>query len=66
MSRYKLGRLQIQRLIEGKWVVDGHGKKLTVDKQTREFLKLEVLDSNKYDVIIENREIKIIDKGENV
>lgn len=60
MSRYKLGKLQIQRLIEGKYVVDGHGKKLTVDKQTREVLK--ELDCTKYDVIVENRELKIAEK----
>lgn len=63
MSRYKLGKLQIQRLIEGKWVIDGHGKKLTVDKQTREVLK-ELLDSDEYEAIIDGRELKIVHKGE--
>lgn len=65
MSRYKLGKLQIQRLIDGKYVVDGHGRKFTVDKQTRKMLK-ELYSSDKYDFIIENREIKIIEKGVNV
>lgn len=66
MSRYKLGKLQVKRLIEGKCVVDGHGRKFAADEETKKYL--EIIDSrnlyDKYDIIIDGRAIDIVEKGD--
>lgn len=64
MAKYILSKLQIKRLIDGKHVVDGHGRKLIAGENVKEILS-KIDDSNlydKFDVIIENGGFDIVKK----
>ena len=37
--KYRLGKLQVRRLINGGYVADGRGKRYTASKELREALK---------------------------
>lgn len=56
MSRYKLGKAQIKRLLEDKPIMDGRGRKFIADKETKDMLR--EYDKNnwydKFDIIFEN------------
>jgi hypothetical protein len=56
MSKYTLGKPQIKRLLEGKHVMDGHGRKFIAGDNIKEVLQ--TLDSynlyDKFEVYIEN------------
>lgn len=64
MSRYRLGKMQIKRLLEGKPVMDGHGRKFLATENVKEILK-RIDDSNLYskvDVMVENGGLDIVFK----
>lgn len=56
MARYILGKLQIKRLLDGKHVMDGHGRKFIAGNNIKEVLQ--VIDErnlyDEYEVFIEN------------
>lgn len=67
MSKYRLGKLQIKRLIEGKSVVNGHGQKFYASENIVDTLK-EIDTQNLYDeldIICDGRMIVIKDKVRN-
>jgi hypothetical protein len=56
MSRYKLGKPQIKRLLEGKSVMDGHGRHFYANDEVKKYLH-KIHDNNlydKFDVILED------------
>lgn len=61
MAKYILSKYQIQRLIEGKEIVDSRGRKFVASVALRE--RLSKLDYEKYEVVFENGELAIRDKG---
>ena len=64
MARYILNKNQIKRLIDGKEVVDGHGRKFVAGKGIKEALQL-IDKYNMYEnfvVTIENGKIDILKK----
>lgn len=66
MARYRLGKAQIKRLLDGKPVVDGHGRKYLADKKVKEILR-EMDNYNlcdKLEVFMEDGGIDIVRKGE--
>ena len=56
MSKYILGKPQIKRLLEGKTVMDGHGRKFVAGDNIKEVLQ--TLDDynayDKFEVVIED------------
>ena len=64
MARYILSKNQIKRLIDGKSVIDGHGRKFVAGKELKETLQL--IDKHnlyeKFVVLIENGEMDILKK----
>lgn len=64
MSRYKLGKLQIKRLLEDKPVMDGFGRKYFASEELKETLK--ELDKHnlydRYDVIMYDGGVDILEK----
>lgn len=56
MSKYILGKPQIKRLLEGKTVMDGHGRKFVAGYNIKEVLQ--TLDDynayDKFEVVIED------------
>lgn len=56
MSNYILGKPQIKRLLEGKTVMDGHGRKFCAGDNIKQVLQM--LDEHnlydKFEVVIEN------------
>lgn len=66
MSRYILGKPQIKRLLEGKHVMDGHGRKFIVGDNIKEVLR--TLDEynlyDKFEVYIKNGKLDIRKKVE--
>lgn len=64
MAKYILSKLQIKRLLDGNYVVDGHGKKLIADDNTKDVLreldKLNLYD--KFDAILENGKFDLVKK----
>jgi len=64
MAKYILSKHQIKRLIDGKEVVDGHGRKYFVKGNSMEVLKM-IDERNLYDkftVTVENGEMDIVQK----
>lgn len=64
MSRYKLGKAQINRLLEDKPVMDGHGRKFYASDKTKECLQM-IYNHNlydKFDVIVEDGVLDIVKK----
>lgn len=61
MVRYVLNKYQIQRLIDGKEIVDSRGRKFVASVALRE--KLSKVDYEKHEIIFENGELVIRDKG---
>lgn len=63
--KYILTKAQIKRLIDGKHVSDGRGRKLTAGDNIKEVLR--ALDErnlyDKYDAIIENGSFDLVRKG---
>lgn len=64
MAKYILSKYQIKRLIEGKEVTDGMGKKYVAGENMKKLLnKIDVLDVyEKYEVVFENGSIDIREK----
>lgn len=64
MGRYKLGKTQVKRLLDGGYVMDGHGRKYKAEKNLKEVLQtIDELDAyDKYDLIIENGEFDLVRK----
>lgn len=66
MARYILGKPQIKRLLEGKTVMDGHGRKFCVGDDIKEVLQM--LDNynlyDKFEVYIENGKLDMRKKVE--
>ena len=62
--KYILTKAQIKRLIDGKYVSDGRGRKLTAGDNIKEVLR--VLDErnlyDQYDAIIENGSFDLVRK----
>lgn len=56
MARYILGKLQIKRLLDGKHVMDGHGRKFIAGDNIKEVLqKIDECDLyDIFEVFIEN------------
>ena len=50
MGRYRLGKPQVRRLINDSFIMDGHGRKYTANKELKETLK-EIDDSNTYNEV---------------
>ncbi len=66
MSRYRLGKPQVRRLINGDWVMDGHGRKYFANEEVRAGLK-NFDDNNRYggfDIFLENGKIDIYEKAQ--
>lgn len=61
MAKYILNKYQIKRLIDGKAIVDSRGRKFLASESVKE--QLSKLDCEKYEVVFENRELAIRDKG---
>lgn len=59
MAKYILTKLQIKRLLDGKYVMDGHGRKLIAGKNLKELLG--TIDDHdlydKFEVFIENGQL---------
>lgn len=66
MARYILGKLQIKRLLEGKFVVDERGRKFVAGDNIKEVLqKLDELNLyDKFEVFIENGQFDMRKKVE--
>ena len=64
MAKYILSKLQIKRLLDGNYVVDGHGRKLIADDKTKDVLReLDELNLyDKFDAIIENGKFDVVKK----
>ena len=64
MARYKIGKLQVKRLIENKAVVDGQGRKFLANKEVKDYLtKFDELNLyDKYDIYIDNGGVDIVHK----
>ena len=66
MSKYIFGKPQIKRLLEGKTVMDGHGRKYVAGDNVKEVL--EMLDKynlyDKFEVFIENGQFDVRKKVE--
>lgn len=60
MAKYILNKYQIQRLIDGKEIIDSRGRKFVASVALRE--KLSKVDCEKYEVVFENGELAIRDK----
>ena len=64
MTKYKLGKPQIKRLIEGKSVMDGHGRHFYANDDVKDYLH-KIHDNNLYDrfdVILEDGGLDIVKK----
>lgn len=61
MAKYILNKYQIQRLIDGKEIIDSRGRKFVASVALRE--KLRKVDYEKYEIVFENGELAIRDKG---
>lgn len=61
MAKYILNKYQIKRLIEGKEIIDSRGRKFVASVALRE--RLSKLDHEKYEIVFENGELAIRDKG---
>ena len=61
MAKYILNKYQIKRLIDGKAIVDSRGRKFLASESVKE--QLSKLDCEKYEVVFENGELAIRDKG---
>lgn len=62
MAKYILNKHQIKRLIDGKHVIDGHGRKLIAGENVKGVLQ-KIDENNLYDklkVVIENGELDIL------
>ena len=57
MAKYILSKYQIQRLIDGKEIIDSSGRKFVASESVKELLSK--VDCEKYEVIFENRELDI-------
>lgn len=64
MAKYILNKSQIKRLIDGKYVVDGHGRKFLASENIKEVLrKMDELNAyDKFNAIIENGTFDIVKK----
>ena len=66
MARYILGKPQIKRLLEGKTVMDGRGRKFIAGDNIKEVLQM--LDEHnlydKFEVVIENGQFDMRKKVE--
>lgn len=65
MNRYRLGKTQIQRLISGTFVIDGHGRKYIASEKIRSRLETVFCDKDaysKFDVFMREGCIEIIEK----
>ena len=66
MSKYILGKPQIKRLLEGKTVMDGHGRKFVAGDNIKEVLQ--TLDDynayDKFEVVIEDGKFDMRNKVE--
>ena len=64
MGRYKLGKPQIKRLLDGKSVMDGHGMHFYANDEVKYYLH-KIHDNDlydKFDVIIEGGVVDILKK----
>lgn len=68
MGRYKLSKSQVKRLLDGGYVMDGHGRKYQAGENLKEVLQtIDNLDAyDKYDLIIENGEFDLVRKQGNI
>ena len=57
MAKYILNKYQIQRLIDGKEVVNNMGRKFIASESVKELLSK--VDCEKYEVLFENGELDI-------
>lgn len=55
MAKYILNKYQIQRLIDGKEIIDSMGRKFLASESVKE--QLSKLDCEKYEVVFENGEL---------
>lgn len=64
MAKYILGKLQIKRLLDGKYVMDGRGRKFIIGDNIKEVLqKIDECDLyDKYEIFVENDGIYIREK----
>ena len=64
MAKYILTKTQIHRLIDGKYVVDGMGRKFRAGDNIKEVLKkiVELNAYERFDVVIENGTFDIVKK----
>lgn len=66
MAKYILNKFQIKRLINGQYVVDGHGRKFFAGNEIKELLSL--IDENnlykRFDVTIEDGQIDFVKNGD--
>ena len=64
MAKYILTKFQIKRLINGQYVIDGHGRKFFAGKEINELLRM--IDENnlynRFDVTIEDGKIDFVKK----
>ena len=63
--KYRLGKLQVRRLINGGYVADGRGKRYTASKELREALK-DIDDKDLYgniDIFLEDGLIDVARKS---
>lgn len=64
--RYRLTKTQVKRLIDGKYVTDGSGRKYAAGDNMKEVLQ--ILDEkdlyDKFDVIIEDGKFDLVKKAE--
>lgn len=66
MAKYILTKLQIKRLLDGKHVMDGHGRKFVAGDNIKEVLqKLDEYNLyDKFEVIVENGQLDMRKKVE--
>jgi hypothetical protein len=55
MAKYILSKYQIQRLVDGKEIIDSNGRKFLASESVKE--QLSKLDCEKYEVVFENGEL---------
>ena len=62
MAKYILSKYQIQRLVDGKEIIDSKGRKFLASESVKE--QLSKLDYKKHEVVFENGELAIRKKVE--
>lgn len=64
MAKYILTKTQIKRLVDGKPVVDGMGRKFYASENVKEMLKkfIELNAHERFDAVVENGTFHVVEK----